>query len=168
MPIDLGHIYDQHAQALFAFLLNLTRSEAETRDILQDLFARLAARPGLLDQARNTRSYLIRLAHNLAIDGHRRRSRETAAHERTGRELYSVFSISPDPDEAAFRGRLAEALGELPPEQRAVVHLKLWEEMTFAQISDALDIPLNTAASRYRYGIDKLQTQLRPLYEEIR
>ena len=62
MPIDLGHIYDQHAQALFAFLLNLTRSEAETRDILQDLFARLAARPGLLDQARNTRSYLIRLA----------------------------------------------------------------------------------------------------------
>jgi RNA polymerase sigma-70 factor (ECF subfamily) len=47
------------------------------------------------------------------------------------------------------------------------VHLKLWEEMTFAQIAEALEISPNTAASRYRYGLDKLQTLLRPLYEEL-
>ncbi len=40
--------------------------------------------------------------------------------------------------------------------------------MTFDAIADALDIPLNTAASRYRYGLDKLRTRLRPLYDEIR
>jgi len=56
----------------------------------------------------------------------------------------------------------------LPPEQRAVVHLKLWEEMTFEQIAATLDIPANTAASRYRYAIDKLRHRLRPLYEEMR
>ena len=40
--------------------------------------------------------------------------------------------------------------------------------MTFAEIADALGIPANTAASRYRYGLDKLQAHLRPLYEELR
>ena len=63
--------------------------------------------------------------------------------------------------------RLAAALGELPADQRAVVHLKLWEGLTFEQIAELLGIPLNTAASRYRYGIDKLRERLRPLYDEI-
>jgi RNA polymerase sigma-70 factor (ECF subfamily) len=63
---------------------------------------------------------------------------------------------------------VSEALGDLPPEQRAVIHLKLWEELTFEQIAEALDIPPNTAASRYRYGLDKLRERLRPLYEEIK
>ena len=60
------------------------------------------------------------------------------------------------------------ALGELPEEQRAVVHLKLWEGLTFEQIAAALDISPNTAASRYRYGLDKLRERLRPLYEEMK
>ena len=63
---------------------------------------------------------------------------------------------------------LAAALGELPEEQRAVVHLKLWEGLTFEEIAAALDISPNTAASRYRYGIDKLRGRLRPLHEEIK
>jgi RNA polymerase sigma-70 factor (ECF subfamily) len=45
--------------------------------------------------------------------------------------------------------------------------LKLWEGLTFEQIAEALDIPANTAASRYRYGLDKLRGLLRPIYEEL-
>ncbi len=48
-----------------------------------------------------------------------------------------------------------------------MVHLKLWEGFTFGQIALALNIPPNTAASRYRYGLDKLRDVLRPLYEEL-
>jgi RNA polymerase sigma-70 factor (ECF subfamily) len=48
------------------------------------------------------------------------------------------------------------------------VHLKLWEHLTFEQIAEALEIPANTAASRYRYGLDKLRERLRPLYDEIK
>ena len=49
-----------------------------------------------------------------------------------------------------------------------MVHLKLWEGLTFEQIAELLGIPLNTAASRYRYGLDKLRERLRPLYDEIK
>jgi RNA polymerase sigma-70 factor (ECF subfamily) len=47
------------------------------------------------------------------------------------------------------------------------VHLKLWEGLTFEEIAGTLEIPVNTAASRYRYGLDKLRDRLRPLYDEI-
>ena len=83
-------------------------------------------------------------------------------------EAVNLFAAAPEPDEPAFREALSEALGELPPEQRAVVHLKLWEDLTFEHIAELLDIPLNTAASRYRYGLDKLRERLRPLYDEIK
>ena len=59
-------------------------------------------------------------------------------------------------------------MAELPPDQRAVVHLKLWERLTFDAIAEPLDISQNTAASRYRYAIDKLRERLRPIYEEIK
>ena len=59
------------------------------------------------------------------------------------------------------------ALNELPAEQRTVAQLKLWDGLTFDEIARAQGIPLNTAASRYRYAIDKLRALLRPLYEEI-
>jgi RNA polymerase sigma-70 factor (ECF subfamily) len=106
------------------------------------------------------------MAHNLWVDQVRRRT----ARERVRAELADqperVFAPTDDPDAEAFRCELSAALAELPAEQRAVVHLKLWEDLTFEAIAQTLDIPLNTAASRYRYGIDKLRARLRPLYEE--
>ena len=167
MPPDLRQLYADHSPSLFAFLLNLTRSEAETRDVLQELFLKIARHPAQLHAVREPRAWLLRLAHHLAIDQHRRRATHHHAIERAAAEPAPLFATAFDPDTAAFRSALASALGELPAEQRAVVHLKLWEGLTFAEIATALDIPPNTAASRYRYAIDKLQTHLRPIYEEL-
>jgi RNA polymerase sigma-70 factor, ECF subfamily len=165
---DLERLYDAHAQALFAFLLNFTRHEADTRDLLQELFVKLARQPGLLDGVREERAFLIRLAHNLAIDALRRRATRQKNYDQLAADTAALFAPSDDPDEQALRKTLAQALGELPADQRAVLHLKLWEGMTFEQIAEALDISPNTAASRYRYGLDKLRDRLRPLYEEIK
>jgi RNA polymerase sigma-70 factor (ECF subfamily) len=167
MPKDLERVYDEHAQALFAFLLNFTRDEDDTRDVLQEVFVKLARQPDLLAAARQERAFLLRLAHNAAIDLMRRRRTRARQHEEFGQQPASPFAPDADPDMVAFREELAAALGELPPEQRAVIHLKLWEGLTFEAIATALEIPQNTAASRYRYGLDKLRARLRPLYEEI-
>jgi RNA polymerase sigma-70 factor (ECF subfamily) len=167
MPADIERLYDDHAQALFAFLLNFTRDEADTRDLLQEIYVKLARSPELLRAARDERAFLLRLAHNAAVDLMRRRGTRAKHHEQFGAETVELFAQTADPDTAAFRSELAAALGELPPDQRAVVHLKLWEGLTFEQIAAALEIPLNTAASRYRYGLDKMRARLRPLYDEI-
>jgi RNA polymerase sigma-70 factor (ECF subfamily) len=167
-PLDFERLYDEHAQAVFAFLLNFTRHEADTRDLLQEVFVKLAKRPELLEGVRDERAFLLRLAHNLAIDLIRRRGTQDKHRVQLAAETLPVFAPAAGPDESAFREALGAALGGLPAEQRAVVHLKLWEGLTFEQIAELLGIPLNTAASRYRYGIDKLRERLRPLYDEIR
>jgi RNA polymerase sigma-70 factor, ECF subfamily len=165
---DIERLYDEHAQPLFAFLLNFTRDEADTRDLLQEIFVKLAREPKLLAGIREERAFLVRLAHNAAIDLMRRRGTRDRTKENFVAEKISQFAPSNDPDEEIFRAELSEALGELPEDQRAVVHLKLWSELTFDAIAAALDISPNTAASRYRYGLDKLRARLRPLYEEMK
>ena len=165
---NIERLYDGHAQALFAFLLNLLRNEADTYDVMQELFLKLGRRPALLLGVREERGFLLRLAHNAAIDLIRRRDARERNYHQLAREPIPLFAQSADPDERVFREKLAEALGELPPDQRAVVHLKLWEKLTFEAIAETLEIPINTAASRYRYGLDKLRGRLRPLYDEIK
>jgi RNA polymerase sigma-70 factor (ECF subfamily) len=162
---DLAKTYDDHAPALFAFLLNFTRSESDACDVLQDVFARIAARPSLLDGVREMRAWLVKLCHRQALDGIRRRASHSRAIESAVAEA-PLFAPVEDADDDAFRAAVADAMAELPEDQRAVVHLKIWEDMTFAQIAEALGLSANTAASRYRYALDKLEARLRPLHEE--
>ena len=167
-PPDLASLYDAHAGPVFAFALNLTRSEADARDVLQEVFIRLAKQADASEPIRDVRGFLLRLAHNQIVDLGRRRDTRNRREEAFQTDALELFAPSADPDEASFRAQLAASLAELPEDQRAVVHLKLWEGLTFEHIAETLDIPANTAASRYRYGLDKLRTRLRPLYEEIR
>lgn len=108
----------------------------------------------------------MQTAYRLVIDAARRR--DTREHHVRSQSAEPIFAPTDDPDESAFRTALAEALDALPAEQRAAVHLKLWQGLTFEQTAAVLEIPPNTAASRYRYGIDKLRAVLRPIYEEIK
>jgi RNA polymerase sigma-70 factor (ECF subfamily) len=161
----LEQLYDAHAQALYAFALDLSRNEADAADILQEIFCRIAAKPSLMRGVRDERAFLLRMVYTRVVDASRRKAvrRRHAENEQN----HPVFSETEDPDENEFRERLERALNELPAEQRAVVHLKLWQGLTFEKIAEMLAIPANTAASRYRYGLDKLRALLRPLYEEI-
>ncbi len=163
MSVDLREIYDAHAGALVAFLRNLTRCDADVRDVAQEVFCRLAREPGLIGRARNPRAFLLTMAYRMIIDLRRRED----VRERYAAGQGPVFAPSQDPDEAQFRVAVEAAMAELPREQRAVIHLKLWEHLTFEEIAAALNLSPNTAASRYRYGLDKLRTLLRPVYEEI-
>ena len=166
-PSKLEDLCRLHTPALFPFLLNLTRNEADTRDLLQELFVSLARHPDRMAGVRVPRAFLFRLAHNLAMDYLRSRNSRDRAHEAAGQARIDLFNLPANPDDIAYAEALSAALGELPPDQRAVVHLKLWEGMTLESIGQTLEISPNTAASRYRYGLEKLRILLRPLYEQL-
>ncbi len=167
-PADLARLYDEHAEALYSFLLSFTGQEADARDLLQETFVKLAARPGGFAQARNERAFLLQTCCRLGIDW-TRRLRVRARHENDSvtQPGAALFAPADDPDLATFRAALTEALRDLPEDQRAVVSLKLWQDLTFQEIAVAMDISPHTAASRYRYALDKLRALLRPIYEEI-
>ena len=97
----------------------------------------------------------------------RRKRREAAALEgdvlaTDQRGNLSLF----DPASLTEALTVEAALRALPTEQREVLVLKIWGELTFAQIGEALDLSPNTAASRYRYAIHSLKKTLRPLCHE--
>jgi RNA polymerase sigma-70 factor (ECF subfamily) len=160
--MDLREIYDEHAQALYAFLLHLTRRESDTRDLLQELFCRLARDP-VPAALRSPRAYLFKCAYRLYLDLCRRQA--VRADFAAGSE--PVLQLPDDPDVRAFQAALEDAMRQLPGDQQIIVHLKLWQGQTFEEIASTLGLPANTAASRYRYGLEKLRALLRPLYEEI-
>lgn len=161
---DLERIHEEHLTAMYRHGLSLLRDEAAVRDLLQDVFLKLAEGRANLGEMESERAYLLRMVHHGAID---RMRRDKVRRDHAEKKPEEIFLSSPDPDREAFRRQLEMALGQLPPEQREVVVLKLWEERTFDEISQICGIPLNTAASRYRYALDKLRSFLRPTYEEL-
>jgi RNA polymerase sigma-70 factor (ECF subfamily) len=164
----LERVYRDYAPALFRFLLHLTGNEADTHDALQEIFVRLARSPRLLDGVTAPRSFLFRMAHRLVIDRHRREESRRQTAERAAQEIpASIGPETPASDTIWRQKSVAGALEALPLEQKAVVALKVWENLTFAEIAEVLDIPPNTAASRYRYALDKLRDALRPLHKDL-
>ncbi len=155
--LRLAQLYDEHADALFVHLSNFLREDAVVRDVLQEVFLRLARNATGILHAANPRAYLLRLAHNLAIDTFRRReTRSRREADFAAAALLEGGAVNSVPSADAAE----QALGGLPEEQRLVVHLKIWEDLTFAEIAEVLAIPANTAASRHRYALAKLRATL--------
>ena len=94
-------VYDGHATAIRAFLLSLLRDDDLAREVMPNLFCKIAGRPKLLDGVRNERSFLLRLAHNQAIDLLRRHSAVVRKKEALAESAPSPFAPVTDPDEQA-------------------------------------------------------------------
>jgi RNA polymerase sigma-70 factor (ECF subfamily) len=169
MPLNLPkleRLYDAHAAGLFLYLVTFTKSDTDARDLLQDVFIRLA-RLDAMEQQTNEKAFVFRIAHNLAVDWLRRRIVRQESEESLAREIERNDHSAPDPDMPLLASHFAAALRSLPEDQRSVAQLRLWGGLTFEEIAHTQNIPLNTAASRYRYALDKLRTLLRPIYEEL-
>ena len=162
---QIEQLYDAHAAGLFHYICGIVHCESQAKDLLQELFLKLQHQG--LPTLESERAWLTRLAHHLCLDWMRHHGTRRQAEERSASEPRTMFQAQQDPDAAEFAQRVEKALTELPPEQRSVAQLKLWQGLTFEEIAVVQHIPLNTAASRYRYALEKLRSLLRPLYDEI-
>jgi RNA polymerase sigma-70 factor (ECF subfamily) len=153
--------YDRYADELYRYALMLTAEHGTAEDAMQQAFLKLTHMGTRVLKIESCAHYLRTVVRNECwrlLDKRRRRRREVELTE--ARPLVAPVSGSRvDEDE---RRELEAALRALPPEQREVVHLKVYEEKTFQQIGDLLGISINTAASRYRYAIDRLRGLLAP------
>jgi len=149
----LGNIYDRHGRLVYRCALAILGSQADAEDAASTVFLRLARQGQRAARIRDLRRFLVAAARNEAISMLRRRRRQRDALER------GAF-LEPAPDAQAERDALEGALAALPREQREVVVLKVFEGMTFAEIGRLVGVSPNTAASRYRYAIEKLRVML--------
>ena len=134
---------------LYGRALDLSHGEAE--DVLQETFLALMQMP---EFPREPENYCLRSFRNRALNYKR------SLWRRLTRELESQRWFEKSPDENSAERAAMRRLAELPVEQREVIVLKIWNRCTFEEIGGLLEISPNTAAGRYRYGLQKLKLQL--------
>ncbi len=156
----LASIYDTHAVGLYRYAVMILADPAAAEDALHQTFAKLMRLGSTAEQIGSQVNYLRRAVRNECYTILRQRQRDREY-------LVSQNGLMLEPTSHAGlnqveRLALDRAIRSLPPEQREVVHMKVFEGLTFQQIADLIDVPLNTAASRYRYAVAKLQQALDP------
>ena len=143
---EVRRLYEVHGRALLAYACAFLHDRPEAEDVLHQVFLQL-----LRDDGREISSagYLFRAVRNRVLNHLRGRSREVALDE----SAEWLESPSGSPETALA---LQSALRAVPEEQREVIVLRVWGEMTFEEVAAIVGVSPNTAASRYRYGLAKL------------
>lgn len=160
--------FAQHGSRLLMFARQQTRTEADAEDCLQDAMLRLW-RSGMVETTEDgipqpslagAFTQIRRSAIDQARKNIRRANREDRALEMGEYSDIVWFDNVLEQDERA--AQIEQALKSLPDYYQEVITLKIWGDLTFEEIAETLDIPMNTAASRYRYALEKLRRTLTP------
>lgn len=161
-PEYIAAMYAAHGPELQRFLLGVLRDAALSSDCLQATFAKLLER-GHESRPETRRAWLFKVAFQEAMLA----KRKAATGDRVLRKAaWSRQQESDLPDGSLLKVESVEqvrkAMEQLPPEQRQVVRMRIYEEKTFAVIAEELDIPLGTALGRMRTAMQKLRKVLEP------
>lgn len=148
---------DEHAGRLLLFARQQCRFPADAEDVLQEALVEAWERTGRqgLPQVALVYATIHRRAIDQARSDDRRRRREQAGS--TNDEPWFDTGVA----DAERRALVEAGMKVLPDIYREVVTLKIWGGLTFEEIAAALEIPANTAASRYRYGLETLRKHLK-------
>lgn len=154
-------LWRDYGPRLLLFARQQTRGRNDAEDVVQEAFVRYwrarESDPGL------SPSLMYTMVRRIAIDHVRRAEGRSLTESRAGAMADSGEAWFVDPVETRERKDLIEeALRGLPVAQREVLVLRIWGGLTFEQIGETLEISPNTAASRYRYGLDQLRHTLTP------
>lgn len=159
-PEAFETVYDRYGRDLYGYLLARTRRTHLAEDLLQAVMLRLVRSRARLRDVENLRAYLFAAARNEWIrSGPNREPEGKAAADPT-----APAAEDEDEDVAALRF----ALARLTPERREIVQLKIHHGLTFARIGEVLQIPPDTAASRYRRALADLRRLLETTDVDVR
>jgi RNA polymerase sigma-70 factor (ECF subfamily) len=151
------NLYDRYGERLYRQALMILWDCGLAEDAMHQVFVKLLNQRGGADEVASWEEYLTRAVRNECYRVLRRRKRLPAQPSSEGQILEAADAMGGDEQE---RQKLERALGQLGAEQREVIQLKVYEGMTFRQVAEAIGISVNTAASRYRYAIDRLRSCL--------
>jgi len=153
VPAAYAALYARLSRRLLRVAAAMLGDTAEAEDAVHDLFVALARGRERLAYVEDLDAYVFAsLRHAIAARAQRRKFER-----RHWERLAAIGAPAAKSAEAADTGDVSAALAALPPEQREIVVMKIDGGLTFSQIAQALSISPNTAASRYRYAMEKLR-----------
>lgn len=155
----LRTLYAEHAGPLLGYVLRLTDGDRQrAEDVVQETLLRAWRHPESLDPGRGSlRPWLWTVARNIVVDGARARH---ARPREVGEEALAALSIEDPIDQAVLAWEVAEALGKLSPEHRAVLIETYYRGRSVAEAAEVLQVPPGTVKSRTYYALRALRLAL--------
>jgi len=156
-PLTVEDLYERYGSTMYHYAALALGHIAEVEDVMQEVLLKALRRRAKIEKARSPRAYLLAMVRNEARRHMVRDGDRTADFDCSFLEARPRHGVT---DEDARQ--LERALGRLPLEQREVVLMKVYEGMSFREIGYVVGASTATAASRYRYALEKLRTLVDP------
>lgn len=160
----LGELIARHKERIYRFIYSKVYDRDVTEDIFQDTFVKVinTLRRGNYNEEGKFLPWVMRIAHNLVIDYFRRNNRMPKFESN---DDFNIFSVLSDGDLNAERSMIKDQvqkdvqrlIEELPEDQKEVLIMRIYKEMSFKEISEQTGVSINTALGRMRYALINLR-----------
>ncbi|HEX5025341.1 MAG TPA: sigma-70 family RNA polymerase sigma factor [Agriterribacter sp.] len=157
----------RHKDKIFTSIFLLVKDKYLAEDIFQDVFIRVidTIRSGRYTEEGKFLPWAMRIAHNLCVDHFRKVKRTPAIKTGDDRDIFEVINFSEDGVDRRMmqrqsHDRVRDMLDHLPEDQREVIVLRHYAELSFKEIATLTDCSINTALGRMRYGLINLRKMM--------
>lgn len=161
---SLEVLINKHKHKLYNFIYSKVLNKDNAEDLFQETFIKVikTLKRGVYNEEGKFLPWVMRIAHNLVIDFFRKNKR-FPSFDKNGN--FDIFQLVKDENPSIERllidkqilDDLQKIIIKLPQDQREVIDLRLYKEMSFKEISDATGVSINTALGRMRYAIINLR-----------
>ena len=161
---SLAMLITRHKQRIYSFIYSKVYDRDVSEDIFQDTFIKVikTLKKGKYNEEGKFLPWVMRIAHNLVID-HFRRNNRMPKFSNTGE--FSIFSVLSDSSLNAEKQMVKDQINndvrriieELPEDQKEVLKMRVYQEMSFKEISERTGVSINTALGRMRYALINLR-----------
>ncbi|MGB5941956.1 MAG: sigma-70 family RNA polymerase sigma factor [Leeuwenhoekiella sp.] len=161
---SLSILIARHQQRIYSFIYSKVYDRDVTEDVFQDTFIKVirTLKRGGYNEEGKFLPWVMRIAHNLVID-HFRKNKRMPKFDNTGD--FNIFSVLSDSDLNAEKqiiknqveSDVRRLIEELPNDQKEVLVMRMYKEMSFKEIADKTDVSINTALGRMRYALINLR-----------
>jgi RNA polymerase sigma-70 factor (ECF subfamily) len=164
---DFDKLYAIYSDVLYGFVLNLTKSPSEAKDILQETFLRVWQTRTKIAEDKSFKSYLYTIARNLVMDSFRNQMRSVAFEEYIDSEAYLSYTencVENDIDYDEFRRAFEKAKEKLTERQLQIFELSRERELSISLIAKKLHLSKKTVKNQLSLAMKVLREELRYIF----
>ena len=162
---DFELLVSRYQEQIYNYVFSLIRDRQLTDDIFQDTFVKIirVIKAGIYKDEGKFIQFAMRIAHNLVIDHFRKESRIPVVESSS--EDYNYVDNAPITDPSVEQGMIVDQIHSdlrkmvdmLPVEQREVLRMRIYDDLSFKEIADITNVSINTALGRMRYALINLR-----------
>jgi|TARA_B100000530_G_C15894079_1_gene462642 RNA polymerase sigma factor (sigma-70 family) len=157
-------LLNRHKNRVFAFIMSKIKNKDLSEDIFQDTYVKVvnSLQKGKYNEEGKFLPWVMRIAHNLVIDHFRRQKKMQMVRSNNDFNIFDVIKDNKiNADEKLIKDQIFNDLNslvdKLPKDQKDVLKMRYYEELSFKKIAEHFDISINTALGRMRYALINLR-----------